>query len=94
MYAYQRQSVRTDKAIPFCNFTDEELAHIKATYQDTGKQVSTSVTEDDFVQVIRTEWVDEVAYSYFNSDPVIVAFVQRRDKYNKDNNIVSIRTVL
>jgi hypothetical protein len=94
MYAYQRQSLRPDNSIPFCNFTEEEALHIKTVYQDTGKQISTSVTEDAHIQIIKTEWENETEYSYFNNDPVIISFVQRRDAYNRENNIISVRTVL
>lgn len=93
-YSYQRVSIRENTSTEFWNFTSEQLAKIKSTYDDTGKRISFTVTlSDDDDGGLHQTWthvwnsVDD--WKEYNTE--FAACWPERDQYNITHNIISVR---
>ena len=90
-YEYSRVSIRPDVETEFWEFTPEQLASIKATYDDTGRRISFSQTilEDGVTEQRVHVWASMEDWDAYNTE--YDACWSERDVYNELHNIVSMR---
>jgi hypothetical protein len=90
MLTVTRISIRESTEVPFWNFSTEQLAKIKNTYDDTGKRVSFTETlsEDGLIQTRITVWADSTAQQEY--DVEFTEYWKERDAYNTDHQITSV----
>ena len=94
-YSFERTTVRIDTATPFWSWSDEITEHVEVTYVATGKLIEHSViVENDFILKKKYIFKDKESYDEFNNDPIMSPLWPERNKYNTDNNIISVRTEL
>ena len=90
-YSYQRISIRENVDTEFWNFTSDQLAKIKSTYDDTGKRISFTVTltDDGLNQIWTHVWDSMGDWREYNTE--FTDCWKERDQYNTANNIISIK---
>jgi hypothetical protein len=90
-YEYSRVSIRQDVATEFWDFTTEQLANIKATYDDTNRRISfgKTLSEDGLTETRHHVWASVEDWDAYNTeyDECWTA----RDLYNSSHEIISIR---
>jgi hypothetical protein len=90
-YEYSRVSIRQDVATEFWDFTPEQLANQKATYDDTNRRIlcSMTISEDGLTETRRNIWASVEDWDAYNTeyDECWTA----RDLYNSSHEIISIR---
>ena len=90
-YEYSRVTIRQDIATEFWEFTSEQLASIKATYDDTSRRLSFSqtISEDGLTELRQHVWASVEDWVAYNTE--YEACWTARDAYNAANDIVSMR---
>jgi hypothetical protein len=90
-YKETRITFRSDINVPFWNWPDEVKEYIEEVYVVTGlrENIEKIISEDGFVRTYTGTWKNEVAFSTFCKDPVIIACIIDRNKYNEANDILS-----
>jgi hypothetical protein len=86
-----RKWTRPSANVPFYGVFREELqAHIKKTYDDTGKRLSleTSKSEDGLEFITISIWKDTESHSEFINDPEIIESGSMVAFHNSVNNII------
>ena len=90
-YSYQRVSIRENTNTEFWNFTTEQWAKIKSTYDDTSKRVSFEVTlsDDGLHQTWSHVWTDMDSWREYNTE--FANCWLEREQYNTAHNIISVK---
>jgi hypothetical protein len=90
-YEYSRISIRENLETPFWDFTTEQLAAIKSTYDDTNRRIvfNHTVSEDGLTETRHHIWASMEDWVSYTTE-YDLSWTQR-DVYNAENNIVSMR---
>ena len=84
------QRPNTDVPFHIINMTQELFEHVKTTYKDTGKIVSTGVTKSDDLLTMTAIWIWKTPEDHkeYQADPIIKEWIELNNNYNLANGII------
>ena len=90
MYIINRVALRESTETEFWDFTPDQLAAIKAKYEDTGRRISFQREINDLTETRNSVWATRADWEEYNNEYADCWIV--RDQYYADNKILATRS--